>query len=514
MQSQTVKTVEYHGIRPTDPWGQVGLRNPERGWRTEAVIADDGCWMHDIPSESLRGTLAPAFGDDYWLQDALQYAPFGLTVVQAYCYLTASIACPLPDSKLAALADSLAAMRRHGLKALLRFAYETDDSRLAGPTLATIMGHLDQLAPVIQQHLDVIYVLQAGFVGAWGEWHSSCHQLEDDPAALAAIIGRLLAILPPERCTQVRVPKFKRWVLGTPLLDEYKLLTAGDAHSGRPLARIGYHNDGFLAGHNDGYTWPEPPLFSQPGNPEFDQMTAESLYVPVDAELFWRDFAGPVGGLAAMQRLWLHHNDTLSLAHSYSGREGKPYSIDRWMCEPLTRMRAEAGGLPYADGYFADAYGDEAERTVFAYITDHLGYRFELQRAVLPARLSADARLHCRVELVNRGCSGPVNPRPVCWVLRGADGRRHLFPVDADPRRWYPHAPGDRSRQPLTHSIMLDALLPSGIAPGPCQLALWLPDAAPSLCDDPRYAIRFANRDTLWSEGLNVLGTVEIVGKE
>jgi hypothetical protein len=45
-------------------------------------------------------------------------------------------------------------------------------------------------------------------------------------------------------------------------------------------------------------------------------------------------------------------------------------------------------------------------------------------------------------------------------------------------------------------------------------VALWLPDAAPSLRFDPRYAIRLANRDTTWwtdaagHYGANILGLV------
>ena len=34
-------SIEYHGIRPGDPAGRNGLRNPERGWRLETVIAEE-----------------------------------------------------------------------------------------------------------------------------------------------------------------------------------------------------------------------------------------------------------------------------------------------------------------------------------------------------------------------------------------------------------------------------------------------------------------------------------------
>jgi hypothetical protein len=58
--------------------------------------------------------------------------------------------------------------------------------------------------------------------------------------------------------------------------------------------------------------------------------------------------------------------------------------------------------------------------------------------------------------------------------------------------------------------------LPAELAPGFYLLGLWLPDAAPALRLDPRYAIRLANRDTTWwtdragRYGVNLLGTLLI----
>jgi hypothetical protein len=53
--------VTYRGIRPTDPNGRIGLRNPERGFRTETLIAEpvgrtEGVW--GIPAH-LRGRVGP-----------------------------------------------------------------------------------------------------------------------------------------------------------------------------------------------------------------------------------------------------------------------------------------------------------------------------------------------------------------------------------------------------------------------------------------------------------------------
>ncbi|MFO7975544.1 MAG: DUF4874 domain-containing protein, partial [Candidatus Hydrogenedentota bacterium] len=273
-EEDTLQTVTYRGIRPDDPLGKIGLRNPERGWRIETLIAEPPGADVWGPAAHLKPTLPPAYSELWWILDAERYEPFGLTLAQTYCYLDRFIDRPISDKKLELLRESLDAARRRGLKVLLRFAYEKTMDQKEGPTKKTILGHLDQLAPVIQENADVIYVLQAGFVGAWGEWHSSAKGLEKNHDTLSEITLKLLEALPKDRMTQVRVPKYKRWVLGNVSLENYTFLDADTAYSGTPIARIGFHNDGFLANNTCGGTWTEPPHFSNPGNPEFDYMTS------------------------------------------------------------------------------------------------------------------------------------------------------------------------------------------------------------------------------------------------
>lgn len=517
-----MQTVSYRGIRPDDPMGRNGLRNPERGLRIETLIAEPS-GAEDVwgPAHHLVGRVTPTYSDDWWILDAEKYEPFGLTLAQTYCYLDKSMHAPIPEEKLAQLQRSFDNLRAHGLKALLRFAYEKKMRQEEGPSLETILGHMDQLAPILRENEDVIYVVQAGFIGAWGEWHSSAQELEKDKNNLAAVVAKLLEILPQHRMTQVRVPKYKRWVLENPLIGDYFVVDETTAFSGRPAARIGFHNDGFLAGKTCGGTWTEPPLFSNPGNPEFDYMTAESLYVPVDGELFWSDIEGRVDGFEAARRMRLHHYGSFSLAHSYSGREGKRYGIDVWMETPITRDEVREAGLPESDGYFEDAEGNPAPRTQFEYMRDHLGYRIELQSASFPKEAPAGGTLNVELSLINRGFATLYNPRPVEFALISPAGGVHSFAVSAaDVRKWYPHRPGDPECKPITHVVKCAAKLPAGLPPGHYALGLWLPDASERLRERADYAIRTANGDVpFWTApgdayGINLLGSVRVTPAE
>ncbi|MDQ1256741.1 MAG: hypothetical protein QG656_1341, partial [Candidatus Hydrogenedentes bacterium] len=305
------------------------------------------------------------------------------------------------------------------------------------------------------------------------------------------------------------------WVLEQPVFGGFTELDAASAHNGAPAARIGFNNDGFLAGETCGGTWTEAPLFSNPGNPEFDYMTRESPYVAVDGELFWADQGGKIDGLRAAVRMRLHHYSSFSLDHSYSGREGKRFSIDDWMATPLTAAQVSEAQLPLSDGYFQDAVGGEMARTPFEYIRDHLGYRIELRWAAFPGGKCPGIPFGVRVTLINRGFAAFPNPRPVYFILIRDGQCVAEWPVpEADPRTWQPFAPGDETYAPLEHTIAAECEIPQGTEPGEYLLALWMPDGREPLRNDPRYAVRTANRDTPWwtdahgTYGANILGTI------
>lgn len=114
--SGTLKTVEYGGIRTTDPHGLCGLRNPERGFRTETIIAEptgrtEGVW--GIPAH-LRRFVGSGFSPMNLVLDIRRFAPDGVTLTQTYCYLTEFHDKPISEEKLNLIRNSFDIMRRIG----------------------------------------------------------------------------------------------------------------------------------------------------------------------------------------------------------------------------------------------------------------------------------------------------------------------------------------------------------------------------------------------------------------
>ncbi|MGL4941826.1 MAG: DUF4874 domain-containing protein [Thermoguttaceae bacterium] len=524
------KVMTYHGIRATDPGGRSGLRNPERGWRTESIIAAKTDGVFYGPAQHVKRLLPPVYEEDFWIADAEKYESFGLTIVQSYCYLTKYRDRLIPEDKLQSLRNSLQHMRDRGFKALLRFAYETDmsDPARAGATREQILHHIDQLEPIVREYADVIYVLQAGFIGAWGEWHSAEFITMEDIESRAMILKRILQMLPEDRMTQLRVPLYKSTILKSPIFDDFFLVDAENAFSLKPATRIGFNNDGFLATNTDGGTWPVEP-FGVRGNPDFDYITDESPFLAVDGELFWSDMCydgiGPRGaggdGLLAAVRFRLHHYTTFSIAHSHSLREGNNLSIDYWQSTPITEEQLRNEKMPISDGWFCDAFGNPVVRSQFEYITDHLGYRLELQGATFSDKVKSDETFDIAINLINRGFSAPINPRPIFITLIDADGNVTPLKTTANPRTWQPYQPNDANHTPLVHRIEGEWRLPEEIKPGHYKVGLYMPDPYEKIGADSRFAIRVANRNSMWwtqqnatsrdSYGINVLGSIEVV---
>ena len=130
--------------------------NPERGFRDELHGACTGEW----------GPGRQGFSDE----DMDDMRTLNLTIAQVYCYLPNST--QLSTNDTLAIETTARQLRAVGAKALWRFAYD----RTAGEFMydaAMIIGHMEQLHEVFNANMDVIYVLQAGWLGSWGEWCAS-----------------------------------------------------------------------------------------------------------------------------------------------------------------------------------------------------------------------------------------------------------------------------------------------------------------------------------------------------
>ena len=359
--------------------------------------------------------------------------------------------------------------RSRGLKLVIRFVYNdgpgsTTDPNLANPDapIELVLQHIEQLKPILVENADVIAVMQAGFVGHWGEWHSSkyLHPLE----YRKAIVDALLAALPKERMIQIRYPRYKQIWYQTPL-------TAQEAFSGSDKSRIAHHNDCFLRDQDDAGTYKSV-------SAQIPKIT--STYCDgKDAISCWKDFV------------------TTESQFTPVGGETCQYNPPRSDCPNALQEMALLHWSFLNNGYRPEVLSSWSSGGCMETIRRSLGYRLVLKEASLPQAIRPGGTLSVNIRLSNQGFAAMYNPRPLILVLMGG-GKRFEAPIpNVDPRRW---APGQEQ------TLNLSLNLPANIPAGTYQLGLWLPDASSSLRTSPAYAVRFANT-AVWdpATGINFL---------
>ena len=416
------------------------VANPERGFHDGVSVAD-----------SVNGSTTSVSQMESYFDD-------GIRLARMYVRLDDYRDRPIDTSLIANLDEVFANARAAGVKLIPRFAYNFGSGQDAD--VGQIEAHLDQLTPVLRSNADVIAALQAGFIGAWGEWHSSSNGLTN-PTDRARVRAALLQALPSSRMVQFRYPDDLIEFDATPL-------DGSGAFDGSAQSRSGHKNDCFLANEHDAGTY--FPLSEKDDlvaylavMTEFTVMGGETCQVSAGAQRTDCD--------TALTELELFHWDYLNL--DFYGP-----TIDRWRTE----------------GCF-----DE--------IDARLGYRFEMQAATAAQAVQPGGRLALELEVANDGFGKLYNPRPINVVLvdNATESTVRLVRV-VDARHVMP-MPGSTATLDLTVDV------PSDVASGQYSIHVELPDGSPGLADDPRYSIRMANTGTWRSaSGTNDLGLDVSIG--
>jgi len=368
---------------------------------------------------------------------------------------------PIAEELLERLHEDFGQARQAGVKIILRFSYS---SAIGQPdaSLERILSHIEQLRPVLRRNADVLAFMEAGFAGAWGEWHSSTHGLFDTGPGMRwpqvndrtrAILDKLLEALPPDRMVALRCPRFKWAFFGE------APLSLQEAFAGTARARTGAHNDCFLASADDMGTYT-------------DRMAEEKAFYHQD-NLFV-----PQGG------------ETCS-----AGPRALPYITCENALKELAYLRYSTLNLDYHRQVLAVW----EQGGCMPQIRRRLGYRFRLVESQIPDSAQPGSAFRISFTVTNEGWANLYNPRPVEVVLRNSETRKlHVFRLEEDPRLWMPG-----ETKVVDAEIKLPADAPQGAS---YEVLVQLPDASPGLRQRPEYAVRFANPD-VWdaATGMNSL---------
>lgn len=392
------------------------------------------------------------------------------TLIQRLYVLDEFTSSPLSNSFLNNVQGDMNTIRNAGQKVILRFFYNDPES-CSPPYFdaipSTVKTHIHQLKEIFHTNKDVIATLQMGFIGCWGEQYYSDENTfgnldgGDNNVPLdkwelrTSIIDSLLSVMPKERMIQVRFPHFKqKYIHGINAPSNSIGMIESEAYDLSDLARIGFHNDCFLAPYNDQGTYNYYPI-------GLNGTTDTSNLKPY----FANDAAYTVVGGETCQT-----NSNVSKCLLEGGR-----------------VETELARFKYS--FLHADYNIEVLNTwsCIEEVKKKLGYRFELVSGIFNNNVKPGDAMSIKLVVKNTGYATPYNPKLIEFVLRAHNGDEWKVPLRCDIRKWYSGIP---------YQITESVCVPENMPEGSYQLFLNIADPEPSIYANPAYSIRLANENS------------------
>jgi hypothetical protein len=447
--------------------------NPERGF-----------YRYSEVHSSNYTVLTEAELKTYRSPQAIESANYQVasTLVFRYYVLDDVVNKAISASFLTNLKKDFDAARAAGVKLIPRFVYTATAKPGNCPEgficplygdapKAIILNHIAQLKPVLHDNADIIACVQLGFIGVWGEQYYSDFFGDASPNAAQGklldqnwkdrieVIKAMLDAVPADRMIQLRYPQLKqRYIYGVNAPLTSAPLTESGAFTETDIARLGYHNDCFMASGDDFGTYTDYGNSSTPRNGDGTALNSLKDYFKTDSKFV------VVGG------------ETCSDGYSPTND-----------CEPAGKIQAEFAALHYSfinAHYNTDVNNDWQDGGCMDNIKRNLGYRFVLQSAVLPDNVVKGSAMSITLNIVNRGYASPYNKRTAQLLLRNTKtGEVKSINLAADVRKWYSGV------VKVTESVQI----PEDFPAGDYEMLLNLPDAYASIGKRPEFSIRLAN---------------------
>lgn len=410
----------------------ANIANPERGFYSASEIS--GVSANGISKESLNANRKS-----------------GRTLYLLEFHLKNYVNSDIADDYLQTIRIKLQSLRDGGAKCILRFCYSNGFDEKDKPWDATpeqALRHIAQVKPIIQDYSDIIFVVQAGFIGSWGEWYYTENYKND--ADRKAIVDALLDAVPSDRQIELRTPEFKMKLYGFSYADT---LTRTTAHQPNPKGRLGGHNDCYLASGNDQGTYRS--------DKDREYWGSESQYTIMGGET-----------CATSDYCLCGQSDKVARAHG---------ALADMAINHFTYLNI---------GYNTAVLNKWKTGGCFDEIQNRLGYRYVLDKGQFTDSPKAGGSFRMVLNLHNEGFAPVQNPRDAELVLTDKSGNvLKTWKLNSDPRYWMPN-----------ESVSIDQTitLPDGIS-GDVTLSLNLPDPYENLRSNPMYSIRLAN-ENVWDE--------------
>ena len=369
----------------------------------------------------------------------------------------------LLEKKIEDINQYFSIMREYGYQVIFRVVYDSEGKENPEPEFDEILTQIESLKDVYTKNEDIILVVEAGFLGSYGEWHDG--KYDEDKEKRNELIKKLLSTIPESIQINLRKPSFITDYIGN---DE--AVTKENAFSNDEIARLGLHNDGYLASDTDLGTYEEDER-----NESLIWQEKQTLFTIFGGECqnkdsVYTDLEKAISDMKKRHCVYLN----------------KTY--DREVKEKWKQVQ-------YSNN--SDIYNGE---TGYKYIQDHLGYRLVLRESDMQIQPNT-RNIEIEMNIENVGFANIVRKKQVEVILKNGD-KKYNIKTDIDIR--------EEEKDGFYEFTILEKI-PENIDIGNYEVYVNIQEPFESLQDNDNYKIKLANID-MWDTnvGGNHIGNIEI----
>lgn len=406
------------------------MTNPERGAYTSTIYMTSA-WDSKFKSASTAQAVLDAVTNYYntiWMIEV---------VMDTYINTPT-----LPQTLINNVQTEINGYKALGQKIIIRFSYNYTGPSDASP--AIVYGHISQLTPLLNGNQDALWIVQAGFVGTYGEWAFStgfpCNDgaCGTDGVNLRKQVVTSLMDAVPLRYVQIRYPNWVQRMFSTPTPPTSVDMTTY-------LGRIGYHDDCYVSDTFD---------------------NGESGNFVVSAEIPYEE-------------AWTRYAPFVAeTCHVNPPASDCPYALNVSAAIHLTSAHRE-----YDPNVWINWQTQGCYNTMLMY----MGYRVQLLSSQSDLQTYAGSTFSLSFQLMNVGWAAPVSARITEIVLRSVDASQNVCVARlpyVDPRYWLTNT---------TWTVNAVIRLPSTVNAGTYEVLVQFADTFGTMYTQPWNKIGFAS---------------------
>ena len=370
----------------------------------------------------------------------------------------------LTDNKIEEINKYFSIMRENGYQVIFRVVYDSKGDNNPEPDFQTILRHIEQLKSVYEKNEDIIFVVEAGYLGSYGEWHDG--KYDKDKEKRNQVVNKLLKCIPESIQISLRKPSFIEDYIGN-----NQTVTKINAFSNDEIARLGLHNDGYLASETDLGT--------------YNKSEREESLLWQGKQTLYTLFGGEC-----------QNKDSI-----YTNLNNAIVDMEKRHCTYMNKTYDREVKEKWKKEIYTNKNSVYQVETGYKYIENHLGYRLVIRDVNM---ICTKRKINIGINIENVGFGNIIRKKQLGFILKNEDNQYYIE-SDIDIRK---------QLNEKMYELTIAEELPKNVKIGEYEVYLKIEEPYESLKNNNYYSIKLANNN-VWNEnlGANYIGNITISDK-